>query len=313
MEFAQSVVIENATRIDFCSEINQRPYSITVARPLVTSPGNGYPVFYVLDGYWYFGSAVEALRQYAPEVAVVGIGYPDDPAYVDKVLQRHQTIPVWHKGGPPSRAAAALERFYDLSLPASNEVLTGDLHESYKVQAADVGGLDAFLKVIETEIKPRVAATMGIDSSNQAIFGHSLGGLTVVHALFVEPNAFRTYIAASPSIWWNGKAVLGAEAKFADAVRAGTATPRILITMGGEEETPDRRFAAKFGLNFAEYSDRLRRHRMVENARELTDRLKALRGTGDFEVDEYAVFPKQAHGVAPWPALGRAVCFAFPR
>jgi predicted alpha/beta superfamily hydrolase len=313
METKQPVVMENTARVDFRSEVNHRSYSITVGLPLIAFPEKGCPVLYVLDGNWYFGSAVEAVRVYAPGAVVVGIGYPNDEPYIQRVLERHEQIPAYIKNQPAFRTVTYLERFYDLSLPASDEVLVSDLDESIRIRAKDVGGLDAFLAVIETEIKPRVAAMVPIDPSNQAIFGHSLGGLAVLHALFVAPDAFRTFIAASPSIWWNGKAVLGGESKFAAAVRAGTATPRVLITVGSEEQTPDPTYAVRFGLDFEQQAAQIRRHRMVDNARELTERLKALRGSGAFEVEEYSVFPKQHHNIAAWSALARGVSFAFPR
>lgn len=300
-------------QVEFCSAVNQRQYSIRVALPWVPPPKNGYPVLYVLDADWYFGSAVEAVQCNAPAAAVVGIGYPHDEAYVESVLARHEPLPVWAKEEPGFRVAVGLERMYDLSLPASDEVLSGDFPQRSRVRARDVGGLDAFIKVLETEIKPRVGGLMAMDCANQAIFGHSLGGLAVLHAMFVAPRAFRTFISASPSIWWNNKAVLKGEAKFAEAVRAGSVSPRVLITMGAEEETADPTIAEKDSLDFTEYAARIRRHRMVGNARELTERLRALRGTGAFEVEEFTVFLRQDHGTSPWPALGRAVSFAFPR
>lgn len=313
METARPVVISNAMRVDFRSELNQRHYSISIALPLVECPENGCPVLYVLDGDWYFGSAVEAVRNNAPGTMVVGIGYPDKEAYVQSVLERHQPLPDWAKDELPFRAAICFERIYDLSLPASDEVLAGGIAPESKITARDVGGLDAFLEVLEAEIKPRVAAMAPVSHSNLAIFGHSLGGLAVLHALFLKPRAFRTFIAASPSIWWSEQAVLRNEAKFAEAVRAGVAAPRVLITAGSEEQTADPKVAAKLAMDAAEYALRIGKTRMVENARELTERLKALPGSGGFEVEEYAVFAKQDHGLSPWPALGRAVSFAFPQ
>lgn len=312
METSRPVFITNASRFDVHSEVNQRQYAISLAPPLMPFPEKGCPVLYVLDGDWYFGTAVEAVRNNAPGVAVVGIGYPDDEAYLESVLARHQPLPEWAKDEPAFRVVVGLERMYDLGLPVSDEALARDFPKSAPTRAADVGGLDAFLKVLETEIKPRVAARLHVDSSNQALFGHSLGGLAVVHALFTEPDAFRTFIAASPSIWWSDKAVLRGEVKFAETVRAGIASPRVLITMGSEEETADPKVASKAAMEFEEYAVHISRARMVENARELTERLRALRGAGDFEVEEYALFAKQDHGISPWPALGRAVSFAFP-
>src|SRR5262245_51135485 len=39
------------------------------------------------------------------------------------------------------------------------------------------GGLDAFLRVIEDEVKPFVAARYRVDPAKQSIYGYSLGGL----------------------------------------------------------------------------------------------------------------------------------------
>jgi ferri-bacillibactin esterase len=312
IETARPVVIARAMQFDLVSKVNRRRYSIRVAQPLADSPGRPCPVFYVLDGDWYFGSAVEAVRSNAPHAVVVGIGYPDDEGFVKRVVERRYPLPAWLKDVPPAVAAASLERMYDLSLPASDEVLASDFPRSSRISGSEVGGLDAFLEVLETEIKPRVGAIAPIDSSNQAIFGHSLGGLAVLHSLFVEPSAFRTFVAASPSIWWNEKSVLSGETRFAEAVRAGNASPRLLVTMGSEEERADPELAAKCEMDLPEYEALVRKHRMVENARELTERLKGLSGSGHFTVEEYAVFPKQDHWNSLWPALGRAVSFAFP-
>ena len=312
MKRSVPVVLANAERLDFKSEVNGRSYSMSVALPLVQVPEKGCPVLYVLDGHWYFASAVEAVRANAPEVVVVGVSYPEDDVYVESVLAQHRPLPAHLARECGPKVVASLQRMYDLSLPISDEVIALDFLTDHGLTSKDLGGVDNFLKTLETEVKSRVAAMIRIDSSNQAIFGHSLGGLAVLHALFAVPNTYRTFIASSPVIWWNEKAVLAAEASFGEAVRAGTAGPRVLITMGGEEETPDPRIAARSKLDFGRYAALLRKHRMVESARELTERLKAMRGSGGFEVEDYAPFPKQGHGISPWPALGRAVVFAFP-
>ena len=237
----------------------------------------------------------------------------DDEAYINDVLERHEPLPVWARGEAVCRVAIALERMFDLSLPASNEVLAVDFPYEWQIREAQVGGLDAFLKVMETEVKARVAEIVSIDSSKQAIFGHSLGGLAVLHALFVEPGAFRTFVAASPSIWWNSKAVLAGLEKLADAICKGAFTPRVLVTMGSEEQAADPKVAAKLALDFGEYAALVRRSRMVDNARDLTEKLKALCEPGGLEVGDYVIFPDESHAISPWSALGRAVAFAFPQ
>src|SRR6185312_12079146 len=128
MEGVRPVVITNTVRVELRSNINQRFYSISVALPLVVQgEARECAVLYVLDGDWYFASAVEAVRAYAPWVAVVGIGYPDTEAYVADVLKRRQPLPAWANGESAFKVAVGFERMYDLSLPASDEVLARDL------------------------------------------------------------------------------------------------------------------------------------------------------------------------------------------
>jgi hypothetical protein len=307
------VSIPKTQIMDFVSRVNGRRYSVSVALPSAAAPENGYRVLYLLDGYAYFASATEAVRRNAPGVVVVGIGYPDDPAFVKSVLERHAPLPVaWLAGWPSDKVAFSIERYYDLTLPASDELLAErHMPGMFAPTAKDVGGLDDFLKTIETEVKPRIEALTSIDRSHQAFFGHSFGGLAVIHALFVEPDAFRTFIASSPSIWWNHRAVLADEAKFSAAVSNGTASARVLITVGGEEDIASPALAAKAGVDPAKSAATRQEARMVENARELTARLQALRGASGYEAEDYVVFPKQGHGTSPWPALGRAISFAF--
>jgi len=303
-----AVTIPHTRRVDFKSKVNGRYYSISIGLPFDPPPQNGYRVLYVLDGYAYFGSATEAVRinGNAPATVVVGIGYPDSPEFIESVLAHHGALTPHMAALAPIWAAVTLGRCFDLSLPASDEVLAP---MQMGLTSKDVGGLDNFLKTIETEVKPRVADIVAIDSSNQAIFGHSLGGLAVLHALFTEPNAFRTFVAASPSIHWGRNAVLAGEERFSAAVRDGAARPRVLLTMGADEDV----VVPTSGADSKAVEEARRQSRMVETAGDLSVRLQALRGTSPYEVEDYAVFPRQGHGISPWPALGRAISFAFPR
>jgi predicted alpha/beta superfamily hydrolase len=296
--FPAEVAIPNTRRIDFTSRVNGHRYSISVALPFEASSGRGYGVLYVLDGFSYFASATEAVRgpEKAPGVLVVGIGYPDDPTYVNNVIARRGPVPALYDGLPSFRFDAYLERLYDLSLPTSEQTLVSFSHDGFpKWPKEHFGGLDDFLKIIETEVKPRVAALAPIDPDNQAIFGHSFGGYAVLHALFNEPNAFRTFIIASPALFWDNKHVLADREKFATAVKEGRASPRVLVTVGSEEKPP------AFPPDWA----------MIENGRALVTWLKSLHGSADYQVEDYAVFAGVSHSFSPWPALARGVSFAF--
>ena len=69
------------------------------------------------------------------------------------------------------------------------------------------GGADAFLALILEHAMPRVNALAPLDPARQALWGHSYGGVFVLHALFTRPQAFALYGAADPSLWW-GEGVL---------------------------------------------------------------------------------------------------------
>ncbi len=225
------VSIANTRKIDLVSSVNGHSYTITVALPSEPAPSKGYRVIYVLDGYGYFGAMTEAVRanRNAPGTIVVGIGYPDTAAFVRGVIDRHGPLPAASAKAPRFMAAVGVERLYDMTLPATDEELADQsIAGLMEPKARDVGGLDDFLKTVEVDIKPRVAALAKVDLADQTLFGHSLGGLAVVHALFTTPNAFRTFVAASPSIWWNHEKVLKGEAAFASKVTAGAVHPRVL-------------------------------------------------------------------------------------
>jgi predicted alpha/beta superfamily hydrolase len=309
------VAIPNTRHVEFTSAVNGHRYAIDVGIPLRPPPATGYRVLYVLDGFAYFASALEAVRANgnAPDVVVVGISYPHDAAFAAEVLLRHQPLHPYFQALPPARAAAGLQRGYDLTPPISDAKLAADaLPGAPPEKASNYGGLDDFLQTIETEVKPRVASLVAIDRAHQALFGHSLGGLAVVHALFTEPQAFETFIAASPSIWWNDKAVLAGERNFAAQVASGAARPRVLVTVGAEEGKPPK-LPPEEAANQKKFEAMARSSRMVGNACDLAGRLQRLHGTAPYEVADCAVFAGQHHGISPWPALGRAVQFAFPQ
>lgn len=295
----------SATRVEqVTSSVNGHRYTMMIGMPLLPPPADGYGVIYVLDGDFYFASVLEAVRATSPTTMVIGIGYPlVDESWVKAAIDRHGPLPPLPPAFPKSLIAAALERSYDLTLPASDQALAAQqLPGGPPQRASDVGGADDLLRAIERDIKPRVAAIAKVDDRQQALFGYSLGGLVVVRALFTEPSAFRTFIAGSPSIWWNDRAVLGGEAAFAAAVTNGKAAPRVLITVGSDEDIPPPLPPGTKG------ADIFTRVHMVQNAQGLADRLKMLPGQPPYRV-EFAEFAAQAHGISFWPALGRAIPF----
>jgi predicted alpha/beta superfamily hydrolase len=206
-------------------------------------------------------------------------------------------------------------RFHDYTLPVAAE------HRApawIGLTPPDVGGVDDFLKVIETEAKPKVAAMTTVNPSNQALFGHSAGGLAVLRALFTEPGAFRTFIAASPSIWWDADAVLKDEKGFATAVQSGKAAPRVLICVGAEEPdspNPPQAFLDSLpAQQKTELTDYVKMASgwsgMVSGARNLSDRLGKLQSGPTYKV-RFVAFEGEGHSTVPFAALSRGMQFAF--
>jgi len=278
-------ILDFASQFDLTSKITGRTYRIFMSRPLTPAPKGGFPVLYVLDGNGAFpianGQAVLSLFAGAKPVLVVGVGYP-------------------------VAAAAMTLRNRDLTPTAPGPHDPGNVSDNPKPQ--DYGGADAFHRFMMEELRPAIARLYPVDAADQSLMGYSFGGLFTLHVLFKHPTAYRNYIAGSPSIWFNDREVLKEESAFSAAVRSGVAAPRILITSDRWEQSdaaPDLPKAAEARTKaLADMTG----FRMVDNARDLADRLKALRGGAGYEVS-YTLFPEETHLTGIPAATSRGVAF----
>lgn len=267
--------LSRARQYDVTSQVNGQKYRIFVSTPVNWSPTIAYPAVYVLDGNQYFATATEVVTRLsylknaesiAPAI-VVGIGYPtEDPG---EVIRR---------------------RAFDMTPSVSRQLVPG---------LSSSGGGDAFLRVIEEEIKPFVMSRYSVDRSRQAIYGQSLGGLIALRVLFRNSGAFSTYIISSPSIWFNDREVLADEEAFSKRARAGELRAKILITSAANEQYrgDDPKLLA---------ADR----RMVDNASDLATRLARLNPSGVPVVR--TIFEGENHGSVPPASLTRGLRFALP-
>jgi pimeloyl-ACP methyl ester carboxylesterase len=169
--------------------------------------------------------------------------------------------------------------------------------------------MDNYFRVIEEEVKPRVEAMVAINRQEQVLMGHSLGGLTTLHALFRYTAMFQQFVAISPSIWYNDRAVLAHEAAFSDRVRQGQVKARALITVGGLEST--FRFVPGLPAGEQDFRDMTEECRMVPNTVELGARLAAL-ASPSLHV-ETVVHEGDDHNMVPPAGIARGVRFAFRR
>jgi predicted alpha/beta superfamily hydrolase len=278
---AKPVEVLRSEQFTLRSKTGGKEYRIFVGRPAAEAPPTGFPVVYVLDGNAIFGSWLETARMMEKAlgpVVIVGIGYPTDQPF-DQPRRYLDYTPVT----PPERVRRS-----------SNEP---------PPKPGGTGGQDEFFRFIEREVKPTVERKVSIDRSRQALFGHSLAGLFVLHVLFTQPQSFQTYLPASPSIWWNDGSIVNDERAFTAAARQQTLKVRVLLQVGELEQklapgTPPER---------AEF---LRQARMVDNARELADRLGALTAQGVQVM--FKVYEGENHGSVVPTEISRGLRFVLP-
>jgi uncharacterized protein len=183
-----------------------RHYRVQVSVPAAPSPKDGYPVLYVLDGNAWFGPAVEIarMREYEKLTPTIVVGI-----------------------ATAGRSFFDVSRSYDFT-PA------GSVDRDF--EGVPLGGADEFLAFIDGTVKPWVGAHYHLDPHRRILFGHSLGGLFVLHALFKSPRSFDVYLAASPDIGFGDEVVLKEAPAFKSDLRR--TLPRVLVTVGSLESSP---------------------------------------------------------------------------
>lgn len=242
---------------------NGAEYRLLVAVPPEPAPAAGFPVLILADGDALFPTALSAARLQGGRPEVTGVG----PAVI---------LGIGYPGAAPFDAE---RRRLDL-LPAE-------------------GGADRFLDLIDAEILVQVERLAPINRARLSLAGHSFGGLFALHALFARPGLFRSHVASSPSIWWEERAVLATCERFLETL-APKVLPRLLITVGGEEQSGDE-------CRDPQRAARLRMARMLDNAAEMAG---ALTASGRVAC-EHIVFPGENH-ISVLPAmLSRAVAFTL--
>ncbi|HEY0686350.1 MAG TPA: alpha/beta hydrolase-fold protein [Steroidobacter sp.] len=235
-------------------------YRIFVSYPATEAPADGFPVLYVLDGNASFAAFAETRRiQERFDIGksiVVGVGYPTDLAYDVRRLNDYT---------PP---------MIDPPMPVWRHLA------KYKS-----GGRDTFLDFLTGKLRTEIGKRYKIDLDRQSLFGHSLGGLLALHALYTRPQAFHSIVVASPSLEWNEQGVLPEEREFTARLTSGKVgkTSRLLVVVGGRDTDDDPYMAESFANRMdrlSNYGLRLRFHRyddenhMSVPARAVTDTLR---------------------------------------
>ena len=283
LEAAPPVALPGTRQIDLAAGPDGPLHRIMLAVPPGPPPAGGYPVLYVLDGNLLFATAAQLVRNRfarGPSVpaqgpVVVGLGYAGEQVLDLEARSRDYTPPA---PGPQTDERGRPE-----------------------------GGADAFLDFVECTVRPLVARHLPLNASQQTLFGHSYGGLCVLHALFTRPGGFQNYVAASPSLWWRDGFVLQEMAQFlATRSAAGSAAAaqltHVLVTQGEREALVPAAVSA----------DPARA--AIARERRSNDRIDALlsglRGAPGVDL-RFVRFPDADHASAMLPALQQAIALSL--
>lgn len=267
-----------------------REYEILLARPSGTPPPGGFPAIYLLEANATFGTFVDAIRMRSarPEVTgvvptvVVGIAYPG--ALVSDRSRRTFDFTAGPAAGESHRPGA-------IGHPPGG-----------------TGGADALLDFLRHEVRPFVADRIAVDPERETLFGHSLAGYFVLRTLLTAPGAFRGYVAASPSIWWDEAGLLAAvrEMGAGEGERSALAR-RVMVTVGEYEQklAPWEEALPQAPTTAARRGTRT----MVESARRLAERLRE-EGGGGVEV-AFEEFAGEDHASSVLRTIGRCLRFVL--
>lgn len=211
------------------------------------APAAGYPVLYILDGNAYgpllaAEAKLEAGHQLDQSYLLVAVGYPTDQLFDMRRRQYDDTTP-WR----------------DITTAAHEHIVP-----------ADTGGADVFGRFITNDLRNEINKNYPVDTARQSIFGHSLGGLFVLHLLMTQPNSFTHYSAASPSAWWNHSEIIAQAQNF---MHNHPSAASLQISVGEYEQKLSPQEAIR--PDAAERKARLEERGMINSARKLANILQA--------------------------------------
>jgi predicted alpha/beta superfamily hydrolase len=210
---------------------------VSVALPVRHASMERMPLLVCLDGPWVFGTVRDATRIMsmggeAPEAAVVGLSF-NDRSMGEYLRQRAR----WYSPTP--------------WVPPEITGVKG-------VRAEECGRAAELLTFIRERLLPTVEADHlgGVPVAERWLVGHSFSALFGLRALFDDPTAFDKWLLASPSIWWDDRAVLAGEVAWAEA--NDDLPAEVFLCYGEQEADPaaDPRF--RMGANVEELVATLR-------------------------------------------------------
>lgn len=280
----QAYALPGTLYFDLAPAGGGEPYRIFLFVPTGEPPEKGWPLLLMTDGNATFPFAFASLVTQAPYPTgtnvdwgvIAAIGYPCDQPY--DALRR-----AWDLGPPPVK-----------SYPPYFE----------GGPAVRIGGTGELLSFIETQLLPRLDEMLPLDATRRSLFGHSFGGLFTLYALFERPDLFANWIAASPTIYWEGSEILNNEAR-----RQRLVGRQAFLHLSAGEYEGDKLAPFQYGnKDAASRMEKRKAEQTVALAHEMAARLN---GSEDGIQTQFELFAGQTHMTVVGPAVNRAVAIAF--
>lgn len=162
---------QQKTKDSIYSNVLKEQRDLQIILPKDYDSSNKYDVIYLVDGEWNT-DMFSQIYQYASEwdfipknIIIVGV----ENKYIDGVNQRSRDL-------TPTQV--------------NNQPLTGKA--------------DNFITFFKDELIPYINTKLPTTEAN-TLFGHSHGGTFTVYTFLKEPQLFKSYIAADPSLWWDNR------------------------------------------------------------------------------------------------------------
>lgn len=280
-----NVVVPN-TRTEIFHSTANGDYKVTIYTPNKPTPKGGWPIIYLLDGDSYFLTASDIIKSQACERCILQEGIIVAIDYLNQTRRDFDFLPK-------------PDHFVYETLPNNQINLSGKY-----------GGADAFYDFLTKELKPEMEKRYKINLKQQAIFGHSYGGLFNLYIFLTKPVIFNTYVVSSPSMWFSDGYMFKVLSKYLLDNQPPFINPiNLLISVGGSEQSllPFDRKLPKEKQNL------LLKHRqnrkMVDNSKHLFDQLKQAK-IHNLNLS-YKVYPQQSHKTAAIIALQDGIQINF--
>ena len=280
-----NVVVPN-TRTEIFHSTANGDYKVTIYTPNKPTPKSGWPIIYLLDGDSYFLTANDIIKSQACDRCILQEGIIVAIDYLNQTRRDFDFLPK-------------PDHFVFETLPNNQINLSGKY-----------GGADAFYDFLTKELKPEMEKRYKINLKQQAIFGHSYGGLFNLYIFLTKPVIFNTYVVSSPSMWFSDGYMFKVLSKYLLDNQPPLINPvNLLISVGGSEQSllPFDRKLPKEKQNL------LLKHRqnrkMVDNSKHLFDQLKQAK-IHNLNLS-YKVYPQQSHKTAAIIALQDSIQINF--